>query len=71
MQKDSIAADMNQPSVPSIADAENDDMALPVDKTCGDCRYYEYCWNLFGCKETATRCDWSPSRFRAIRKATS
>jgi hypothetical protein len=40
-----------------------DDMQLPAGKTCIDCRAYYYCRRLFGCPDTNTTCDWSPSRF--------
>jgi hypothetical protein len=39
------------------------DMALPADKTCFDCGFHYHCKRLFGCAETNTTCDWSPSRF--------
>jgi hypothetical protein len=39
------------------------DMQLPAGKTCSDCQHYHYCTRLFGCPDTNTSCDWSPSRF--------
>lgn len=39
------------------------DMQLPAGKTCGDCESWYRCFRLFGCPETNTTCDWSPSRF--------
>jgi hypothetical protein len=41
-----------------------DDMKLPADKTCGDCRNIKRCQILFGCPTTNRYCDWSPHRFR-------
>lgn len=41
-----------------------DDMDLPAGKTCGVCDNFRRCVGLFGCEAGATRCDWSPSRFR-------
>jgi hypothetical protein len=40
-----------------------DDMQLPAGKTCGDCHSWPVCSRLFGCPETNTTCDWSPSQF--------
>lgn len=39
------------------------DMQLPTGKICGDCTNWYGCFRLFGCPETNTTCDWSPSRF--------
>lgn len=43
-----------------------DDMDLPAGKTCGDCAGWHRCKAFIGSlKPTNTRCDWSPSAFRA------
>jgi hypothetical protein len=38
-------------------------MRLPAGKTCGDCKHYEYCADLFDCRAANTVCDWAPHRF--------
>jgi len=48
--------------------ADEDKMNLPPGITCGDCVHIYRCKAIFGHVETDTRCDWSPSRFRAARK---
>lgn len=48
--------------------AGDDDMALPADKTCGDCGHMYRC-GIFGFTpgKTETRCSFSPSRFRQAK----
>lgn len=38
-------------------------MAIPDGKTCGDCKWYSFCFKLFRCKAGNTECDWAPHRF--------
>jgi hypothetical protein len=45
--------------------ADPDEMKLPNEVTCGDCRHINRCKAIFGHTETDTYCDWSPSRFVA------
>ena len=45
------------------------DMAIPDDKTCGDCRHFQYCIRLFSADAKAKHCDWSPNRFLPVPKA--
>lgn len=50
--------------------SDPDKMRLPAGVTCGDCRHIYRCKAMFGHTEADTYCDWSPSRFAAIAKAT-
>ena len=38
-------------------------MALPPEKTCGDCAHHRRCSWLIQCPPSSTACDWAPSRF--------
>ncbi|MDQ0035873.1 hypothetical protein J2W30_003641 [Variovorax boronicumulans] len=44
--------------------------SLPDGANCGDCRHIRRCKAMFGHTETDAYCDWTPSRFAAIAKAT-
>lgn len=39
-------------------------MRLPEAFTCSDCKFFDYCHKLFGCKQSSAVCDWAPSRFQ-------
>lgn len=43
-----------------------DNMALPEGMTCRHCALFKHCSKYCGAKETWTRCDWYPSRFREM-----
>lgn len=43
-----------------------DDMDLPPGKTCADCVHCRRCTLIFGHIPEDERCDWAPSRFRAL-----
>jgi len=42
----------------------DNDMKLPIGKTCADCRWYERCKWLISCDPANITCDWAPSRFK-------
>ena len=42
----------------------DDDMKLPVGKTCGDCLHFGRCKWLVGVRGKETTCDFAPSRFQ-------
>lgn len=39
-------------------------MALPANKTCGDCDHIERCESIFGARKSNASCDFFPRRFR-------
>ena len=41
----------------------DDDMKLPLGKTCNDCVHDRRCKAMFGVKGNETTCDFAPSRF--------
>jgi hypothetical protein len=47
-----------------------DRMRLAAGTTCGDCGHIRRCKAIFGHTETDTYCDWSPSRFWAVKPAS-
>lgn len=51
-------------------DAETRAMDLPEGKTCADCVHCRRCCLMFGHIPADEVCDWSPSRFIAVRAAS-
>lgn len=48
--------------------SDNCDMSLPPGMTCGDCVHLDFCTALMGQIPEDEVCDWSPSRFRFVRR---
>lgn len=44
------------------------EMSLPAQMTCGDCAHVDRCAALFGHIPEDEVCDFSPSRFRFVRR---
>jgi hypothetical protein len=38
-------------------------MTIPNSQTCEDCKYYEWCCEMYGVKKENTTCDFHPIRF--------
>ncbi|MFT4118723.1 hypothetical protein [Bradyrhizobium sp.] len=47
--------------------SDADEMSLPDGKTCGDCYHFRRCNLIFGHIAGDEVCDWSPSRFIAVK----
>jgi len=46
---------------------ENQSMALPEGKNCGDCANFPRCQAFIGLEEENEVCDWYPNRFISIK----